>query len=213
VYCFIAYIVKTKAFMNTSELMALLALSTAASFTPGPNTTLSTALAANYGLRRAMTFVCAVPVGWGVLFTMCAGGLGALVFAVPALRVAIKVGGVGYLLWLAYKIGTARQFNLVDDSRVNITFLQGVLLQFLNIKAWMLALTVVAGWMAGHADAASRYAILLPIMLFFGFTSNLLYAAMGSLLRDWLQQGKRLQWFNRFMAAVLVLTAAWMASF
>jgi threonine/homoserine/homoserine lactone efflux protein len=199
--------------MNTSEITALLALTTAASFTPGPNTTLSTALAANYGLKRAMTFVCAVPIGWGLLFTLCAGGVGALVVAIPALRLAIKVLGVGYLLWLAYKIGTASKLSSVDESRLNVTFLQGVILQFLNIKAWMLALTVVAGWMAGKADAVSRFALLLPVMLFFGFASNLLYAAMGSLLRDWLQQGHRLVWFNRFMALVLVMTAAWMATF
>jgi threonine/homoserine/homoserine lactone efflux protein len=199
--------------MNTSELTTLLALATAASFTPGPNTTLSTALAANFGLKRAMTFVCAVPVGWGLLFTLCAGGLGALVVAVPALRLGIKVLGVGYLLWLAYKIGTTSKLSSVDASRLNVTFFQGVMLQFLNIKAWMLALTVVSGWMAGQADAAGRFAQLLPVMLFFGFSSNLLYAAMGSLLRDWLQQGSRLQWFNRFMAAVLVVTAAWMATF
>jgi threonine/homoserine/homoserine lactone efflux protein len=199
--------------MNSSELTTLLALATAASFTPGPNTTLSTALAANFGLKRAMTFVCAVPVGWGLLFTLCAGGLGALVVAVPALRLGIKVLGVGYLLWLAYKIGTTSKLSSVDASRLNVTFFQGVMLQFLNIKAWMLALTVVSGWMAGQADAAGRFAQLLPVMLFFGFSSNLLYAAMGSLLRDWLQQGSRLQWFNRFMAAVLVVTAAWMATF
>jgi threonine/homoserine/homoserine lactone efflux protein len=199
--------------MNTSELTALLALTTAASFTPGPNTTLSTALAANYGLKRAMTFVCAVPVGWGLLFTLCAGGVGALVVAIPALRLGIKVLGVGYLLWLAYKIGTTSKLSSVDSSRLNVTFFQGVMLQFLNIKAWMLALTVVAGWMAGQADAMGRFIQLLPVMLFFGFTSNLLYAAMGSLLRDWLQQGSRLQWFNRFMALVLVVTAAWMATF
>ncbi len=203
--------------MNTSELTALLALTTAASFTPGPNTTLSTALAANYGLKRAMTFVCAVPVGWGLLFTLCAGGVGALVVAMPALRLGIKVLGVGYLLWLAYKIGTANQLSSVDESRLNVTFFQGVMLQFLNIKAWMLALTVVAGWMAGQADAMSRFAVLLPVMLFFGFTSNLLYAAIGSLLRDWLEggevKGRRLVWFNRFMAVVLAVTAAWMATF
>ena len=199
--------------MNISEITALLALTTAASFTPGPNTTLSTALAANYGLKRAMTFVCAVPIGWGLLFTLCAGGVGALVVAMPALRLGIKVLGVGYLLWLAYKIGTASQLSAVDESRLNVTFFQGVMLQFLNIKAWMLALTVVAGWMAGRADAASRFALLLPVMLFFGFSSNLLYATMGSLLRDWLQKGARLLWFNRFMAVVLVVTAAWMATF
>jgi threonine/homoserine/homoserine lactone efflux protein len=199
--------------MNASELTTLLALATAASFTPGPNTTLSTALAANYGLKRAMRFVCAVPVGWGLLFTLCAGGVGALVVAVPALRLGIKVLGVGYLLWLAYKIATATKLSSVDESRLNVTFFQGVMLQFLNIKAWMLALTVVAGWMAGQADATGRFALLLPVMLFFGFSSNLLYAAMGSLLRDWLQQGDRLAWFNRFMALVLVVTAAWMATF
>lgn len=39
--------------MTAAELTALLVLCTAASFTPGPNTTLSTALAANLGLRGA----------------------------------------------------------------------------------------------------------------------------------------------------------------
>jgi threonine/homoserine/homoserine lactone efflux protein len=199
--------------MNTSELTALLALTTAASFTPGPNTTLSTALAANYGLRRAMTFVCAVPIGWGLLFSLCAGGVGALVVAVPALRLAITVLGVGYLLWLAYKIGMSRKLSEADESRLNVTFFQGVMLQFLNIKAWMLALALVAGWIAGKPDATSRFWMMFPIMLVFAFSSNLAYAAMGSLLREWLQQGKRLQWFNRFMAAVLVVTAAWMATF
>ena len=59
--------------MTAAEFSALMLLSAATSFTPGPNTTLSTALAANFGLRRAMRFVCAVPVGWGLLFTLCAG--------------------------------------------------------------------------------------------------------------------------------------------
>lgn len=199
--------------MTIAEITALLALTTAASFTPGPNTTLSTALAANYGLKRAMTFVCAVPVGWGLLFALCAGGVGALVVAVPALRLGIKVLGVGYLLWLAYKIGTATGIKAVDESRLKVTFFQGMMLQFLNIKAWMLALAIVAGWLAGRADVASRFALVLPVMMAFGFFSNLAYAVMGSMLKNWLQQGNRLQWFNRFMAAVLAVTAAWMATF
>ena len=203
--------------MNASEFIALLALTTAASFTPGPNTTLSTALAANFGLKRAMTFVCAVPIGWGLLFTLCAGGVGALVVAMPALRLGIKVLGVGYLLWLAYKIGTANTSNSklssVNESRLNVTFFQGVMLQFLNIKAWMLALALVAGWIAGKPDATSRFLMMFPILLAYAFASNLAYATLGSLLREWLQVGSRLSWFNRFMAVVLAVTAAWMATF
>ena len=206
--------------MSSPEFTALLLLSTAASFTPGPNTTLSTALAANLGLPRAMRFVVAVPVGWGLLFTLCAGGLGALVVALPLLRSAIQWLGIGYLLWLAFKMAGASALGEVDAARMNVTFGQGVALQFLNIKAWMLGLTVTAGWLAGREDALARFAITLPMMLAFGFFSNLLYAAIGSLLRDWLcgpvvagvATAQRLRWFNRGMAAVLVATAAWMGS-
>jgi threonine/homoserine/homoserine lactone efflux protein len=126
---------------------------------------------------------------------------------------AIKVLGVGYLLWLAYKIGMASQLSSVDESRLKVTFWQGVMLQFLNIKAWMLALALVAGWIAGKPDAASRFLLMFPILLLYAFASNLVYAAMGSLLREWLQVGSRLTWFNRTMAAVLAVTAAWMATF
>jgi len=206
--------------MQAAEFTALLVLSTATSFTPGPNTTLSTALAANLGLRRAMRFVVAVPVGWGLLFSLCAGGLGALVVAMPAMRMAIQFAGIAYLLWLAFKLAGSRVLGQADASKLNVTLFQGVMLQFLNIKAWMLALTVVAGWLAGREDALARFAITLPLMLAFGFFSNLLYALIGSLLRDWLAgpvvsgvaTAQRLRWFNRSMALVLVLTAFWMAT-
>ncbi len=198
--------------MNTAEFTALLLLTTVASFTPGPNTTLSTALAANLGLKRSLRFVFAVPVGWGVLFSLCAAGVGSLVVAVPALRIAIQVLGVGYLLWLAFKLARSSQLAQADTSRLNVTFMQGVMMQFLNIKAWMLALTVVAGWLAGRPDVLTRFAITLPLMMMFGLASNLAYALVGSLLREWLTQGNRLRWFNRGMAAILVVTAAWMAT-
>ena len=198
--------------MPLAEFTALLFLATAMSFTPGPNTTLSTALAANHGLPHAMRFVCAVPVGWSALLLLCAGGVGALVVAAPLLRLAIKAVGIGYLLWLAWKLSHSASLAEADAARLNVGFWQGTLLQFVNIKAWLLALTIVAGWIAGRGDALQRLAIVLPVMLLFAFFSNLAYAATGALLRQWLAQGRRLLWFNRAMALVLVLTAAWMTT-
>ena len=206
--------------MNAAEFSALLVLATATSFTPGPNTTLSTALAANFGLRRAMRFVCAVPVGWGLLFALCAGGVGALVVAWPLLRWSILLGGVGYLLWLAWRLSGSRSLSAVNAARLNVSFTHGVMLQFLNIKAWMLALSIVAGWVAGRPDAAERFVQVLPVLLAYAFFSNLTYATVGSLLRHWLAgplvdgqpTGGRLLVFNRCMALALVLTAVWMLS-
>ena len=194
--------------------MALGVLATAMSFSPGPNTTLSTALAANHGLRRAMPFVCAVPVGWGALLTVCALGLGGLILAVPLLGLAVKLLGVGYLLLLASKIARSSQLGEADSARMNITFWQGAALQFVNIKAWMIALAIVSGWIAGRDNPGQRFAIVLPVMLAFAFFSNLAYALLGSLLRNWLAgpdgSGRRLLMFNRVMALVLVATAIWM---
>jgi threonine/homoserine/homoserine lactone efflux protein len=204
--------------MNASEFGALLVLATATSFTPGPNTTLSTALAANHGLPRALHFVCAVPVGWALLLVLCSAGVGALVLAQPVLRWAILAGGVGYLLWLAGRLWHSRTLGQADAARLQVGFGQGVALQFLNIKAWMLALSIVAGWIAGRDDAMQRFVQVLPVMLAYAFVSNLTYALAGSLLRQWLAgpvvdgqpSGRRLLAFNRCMSAALVLTAAWM---
>ncbi len=76
-------------------MTALLLLCTAVSFTQGPNTTLSTAQAANFGLQFALGFLVAVPVGWGLLRSLCPSGVGPLVVSFPPLRLGVKFCGVG----------------------------------------------------------------------------------------------------------------------
>lgn len=202
--------------MTADEFAALLAFATAMSFTPGPNTTLATALAANFGMRRALRFVVAVPAGWTLLMLACGLGLGALVLALPAARWAVKTVGVGYLLWLAWKLSRTARLGEADARRLRVGFWQGVALQFVNIKAWMLALTLAAGWVATAngvpaANPGERLAIVSVVMVVFAFSSNFAYAVVGSMLRHWLAQGARLLWFNRVMALVLVAVALWMA--
>jgi threonine/homoserine/homoserine lactone efflux protein len=197
--------------MNSTEFGALLVLATAVSFTPGPNTTLSTAIAANRGLKPAMRFVCAVPVGWGLLLVLCALGLGAVVMAAPMLRWAVLGLGVAYMLWLAWRLSGSAALTANDARKLDVGFAQGVLLQFVNLKAWLLAMAIASGWVAGRADWPVRLAQVLPVMLLFALSSNLAYALMGSALRGWLAQGRRLLWFNRAMALALAVTALWMA--
>lgn len=196
--------------MPLAELTALLLLATSMSFSPGPNTTLATTLAANHGLRPAMRFVLSVPLGWCVLVLLSTAGIGAAVLAVPMLLWAIKAAGVAYLLWMAWRLSATGQLKQDERPVLRVGFWQGVGLQFVNIKAWLLSLSIVAGWVAGHDDLLSRLAVVLPVMAGYALASNLLYACVGALLRHWLAQGKRLLWFNRAMAALLALTALWM---
>ena len=200
--------------MSSAEFIALIALATVGTFTPGPNTTLSATLAANYGLRRALPFVCAVPAGWSLLLILNATGLGALVLGFPALRWGFLVTGALYLLWLAWKLASPQRLSESTQGPI-VGFKQGMMLQFINIKAWFLALSVVSGWVIGHDDTLGRLFETLPVFMFFGLASNLTYAWIGASLRHWLRgpddSALRLQWFNRGMALALLVTVAWMA--
>lgn len=196
--------------MSAAEFAALLAFATAMSFTPGPNTTLSTALAANYGLQRALRFVVAVPFGWALLLLVCVAGVGALVQAVPALALVIKTAGIGYMLWLAWQLARRDRILASADGKPPVGFAGGVALQFVNIKAWLNALTVSATWIAIEGQIGLRLAQALPVLMAYALVSNLLYAMVGASLRGWLAQGRRLLWFNRGLALVLVATAVWM---
>ena len=199
--------------MSSEELFALIALATVGTFTPGPNTALSATIAANHGLRRALPFVCAVPAGWGVLLVLNAAGLGVMVLGYPPLRWGLLAAGVLYLLWLAWKLANTQHLSEAAIGPV-VGFKQGVMLQFINIKAWFLALSVVSGWVIGHDDTVARLLETLPIFMFFGLTSNLTYAWIGASLRHWLRgpndTAQRLQWFNRIMALALLGTVVWM---
>jgi threonine/homoserine/homoserine lactone efflux protein len=191
------------------QWLSLLIFTTLMSFTPGPNTMLSSALAANYGLKRALPFIASVPVGWVALLWLCAAGIGAVVKTYPPIGISIKVLGVAYLCWLAWKILHSHTVAERSDA-VPVTFLQGALLQFVNIKAWFGSLTITSAWIATAPDVLTRTLWLTPVFMAFAFASNFTYAFVGASLRSWLLVGKRLAYFNTALAVALVLTAIWM---
>ena len=197
--------------MSSTELAALLAYATVMAFTPGPNTTLATALAANHGLAQAMRFVLAVPVGWCLLLAASIGGLGALLLAVPALGQGLRWAGVAYMLWLASRLWSrATTPAATRAAGFHVGFARGVALQFVNTKAWLNALTISATWITVEGQFALRAAQVLPIAALYGLASNFSYACVGAALRGWLARGRRLLWFNRAMALLLMATALWM---
>jgi threonine/homoserine/homoserine lactone efflux protein len=113
--------------------------------------------------------------------------------ALPPVRWTVKMVGFSYLLWLAVRLPRDGALAERDVSRLHVSFPQGLVLQFANLKAWMLALTLAVVWTApadGNVPATTaRLAIVLGVMVTFGFTSNLSYALLGSLLRRRLARG------------------------
>ncbi|MBU3603493.1 LysE family translocator [Polynucleobacter sp. AP-Kaivos-20-H2] len=202
---------------NANEFIALVLFSAAMTFSPGPNTMLTTAIATNEGFRRTIPFTLSVPIGW--LFIMLASGLGlgALITEVPSLRLSIKLLGCFYLLWLAFKLCQRKQLDDVSTANLNMNFFKGVVIQFLNIKVWLLAITVNGSWVIyteGQTtnNPTERLAMACAVLMFFAFTSNMTYAITGALFKEWLGTGRRLMFFNYLLAIMLIATALWTLS-
>lgn len=200
--------------MSLRELIALIVFCAVMTFSPGPNTMLTTAIASNEGLRKVIPFTLAVPFGWLLILLITGFGIGTLVIQLPILRWLIQIAGCAYLLWLAFLLSRRHELQTIEPSKLQITFIKGVALQFLNIKVWLLAVTVTSTWII-HAEGQvslnqhERLALASFVVMFFAFASNFSYALIGALVRNWLVHGKRLLIFNRILAALLAATAIW----
>ena len=199
---------------SLNEFIALIFFCAAMSFSPGPNTMLTTAIATNEGFKRTIPFALAVPVGWLLVMLACGVGIGALIAEIPAIRLAIKILGCVYLIWLALKLCKSRQLQEVNPNRLNMNFVKGVAIQFLNIKVWLLAITIMGSWIIYAEGQPStnpdqRLMLVCAVVMFFAFISNISYAIAGALFKTWLGTGKRLVVFNYLLAALLIATAIW----
>jgi threonine/homoserine/homoserine lactone efflux protein len=190
----------------TPDLLAAIALfGFASSITPGPNNTMLLASGANFGLRRTIPHLFGVSAGFFVLLVSVGLGMGALFAAYPILRDGLKLAGTVYLLWLAWKIATAKGLGGGPSATSDrpLTFAQAAAFQWVNPKAWAMAL----GAMTAYAPKGSPVLGPLGVACITGLVNMpciAIWAAFGAMLRRFLDSPRVLRVFNLLMAALLV---------
>lgn len=194
--------------MSQDILLALVAFAFVSSITPGPNNLMLMASGTNFGFVRTLPHMIGVGLGFtGMIFLL---GLGVVqVFnAIPGSLLALKVGSAVYLLYLAWKIANAAPPADANDASAEgrpLTFLQAVLFQWVNPKAWTMALTAIGAYTIPENPLVS----LLIVTAVFG-AINLpcvsSWTALGTQLRRLLNNPLRLRIFNYTAAILLVLS-------
>ncbi len=191
--------------MDTATLTALVTFAFATSITPGPNNMMLFASGVNFGFRRTIPHMLGIGAGFLSLLLGVGLGLGALLATVPVLYTGLKIAGGLYLLYIAWKIGSSRTLGEGKTSGRPMTFLGAAAFQWVNPKAWVMAVTA----MAAYTDPVHYLTSVAIVGLVFGAV-NLpavsTWAGFGSALRDWLSVPVRLKWFNISMAVLLVLS-------
>ncbi|MBM3615412.1 MAG: LysE family translocator [Alphaproteobacteria bacterium] len=188
--------------MNADLLLALLGFTFATLATPGPNNMMLLASGVNFGLRRTVPHILGVCAGHAFLVFMVSMGLSGLFHAVPQAIIILKVLSVAYMLWLAWKIAHAAAPRPGQAGGKPFSFLQAAAFQWVNPKAWAMAM----GAVSAYAGEGGLVAVLTISAVFaaVNLPSVSAWVILGEALRHWLQVPARLRAFNGTMAALLV---------
>lgn len=196
--------------MNTDTLFTAGLFAVVSSVTPGPNNTMLMASGVNFGFRRAQPHLWGVNLGF-TFMVLCVGlGLHSVLDRFPQFYDLLRYAGSAYMLWIAWKLASARPAPAADTDGGNtpptiqpMGFWAAAAFQWVNPKAWVMVVTAMstylppdAGWLGTLQLAAVQTAVGSPCVL--------VWAAFGSAMREWLADPLRLRIFNISMALALV---------
>ncbi|QUJ75871.1 LysE family translocator [Sulfitobacter albidus] len=188
--------------MTLDLLTALAVFAFVSSATPGPNNLMLMASGANFGFSRTIPHMAGISVGFAVMMIGVGLGLVQLFDRVPVIYDVLKIVSVLYMLWLAWKIANAAPVTRTAEAGRPMTFLQAAAFQWVNPKAWAMALTAITAYVG---DSGAGW-LILGALLF--ATVNLpsvsIWTVAGQQLQRILTNPRRLRAYNWTMAILLI---------
>lgn len=188
--------------MTSDLLTALAVFAFVSSITPGPNNLMLMASGANFGFRRSVPHMLGIGVGFVFMLLLVGAGLIQLFDAWPPSYQVMKGLSVIYLVWLAWKTATAAGLSSPDATGRPMTFIEAAAFQWVNPKAWAMALTA----MTVYAPDRSGWAIVIVAIVFgaINLPSVSTWTLLGQQIARVLTNHRRRVAFNCGMAVLLL---------
>lgn len=195
--------------MTAETLPALLALAVATLYTPGPNNTMLATSGAHFGFRRTIPHLLGVAIGFPLMLLIVGLMLGELFQSSVVLREGLRWGGAALLLWMAWKIAQAGGLHSGTGAAHPMSFLQAAAFQWINPKAWTMAVAATSQFIRPEAPFATA-ALVAGSFCALGLGSSATWTYAGQAIARWLTTDRRLKLFNLVMAGLIVLSVVQM---
>lgn len=163
-----------------------------------------TATGVNFGVRRGIPHLMGICIGFPVMLILIGLGFGGLFELYPLLHELIKLVGVVYLLYLAWKIGNTRRSDEQEAQSRPMTFMQAAAFQWVNPKAWIMGSSALAAFTSLEANFLLQVMIVAGTFLLITIPSAGVWLIFGAGLQHVLKDPKHLRIFNISMAVLLV---------
>jgi threonine/homoserine/homoserine lactone efflux protein len=187
----------------SESLLPFILFALSATLTPGPNNVMLLASGANFGLRATGPHMLGISIGFPVMVVAVGLGLGAVFEQWPVLHEILRWAGSAYLLWLAWKIATAAGMGEAEKRGRPFTFLQAAGFQWVNPKAWIMAVSAFSVYAVAEVDPLPQALLFGAVFCAVAFPSCGIWAAFGSVIGRILKSQRSLRAFNFVMAALL----------
>jgi threonine/homoserine/homoserine lactone efflux protein len=188
--------------MTYQYITALTMFAFVSSITPGPNNLMLMASGANFGFMRSLPHMLGISIGFCFMVVLVGIGLIKIFDLYPISYTIMKVVSVGYMLFLAYKIANSAPPKDTKKTGKPFTFLQAAAFQWVNPKAWVMALGAITLF-----ASSQEFSAIVVVAVAFGlvnFPAITLWTILGQQMRRWLNSSTKLRAFNYTMAGLLI---------
>ena len=189
--------------MTLETFLALSLYSFATSITPGPNNLMLLASGANFGMRRTLPHAFGIGFGFVVMTIIVGLAMGAVEQALPGFSRILRLVSLAYMAWLAWRLASSGSLQPIDGEAKPMGFVAASLFQWINPKAWAMALTAMAIYTSPESHTMSVFIVAL-IFEAVGLPCMFVWAGFGVALRGFLSVPARLRAFNILMALLLI---------
>ena len=176
----------------------------AAAITPGPNNIMIMASGLNFGTARSLPHLLGICIGFPVMIVLIGIGFGVIFQTYPILHEIIKIVGIFYLIYLAWRIANAGSNAQTAKPSKPFTFLQSAFFQWVNPKAWIMASSAIAAYTTMGQDIFFEVLLIAFIFFLVAFPSAGSWLIFGASMQHFLQKPVYQNAFNTSMALLLI---------
>ncbi|MGB1961868.1 MAG: LysE family translocator [Candidatus Puniceispirillaceae bacterium] len=191
--------------METTNLLAVITFAMVTAFTPGPNNLMLAASGANFGFRRTVPHIAGITIGFMTVFLAAGAGLASLFAALPQLYDLLKILSVLFLIYLAWRIGSAGRVERRDRDRP-LSFTQAALFQAVNPKGVSVIISTVSAYTSDAHSLASEISVLLIVFVLTTIGATTSWCLFGTAIARIFTTRRKLRMFNVTMAFLLILS-------
>jgi len=190
-----------------SMFISIISFAFVTAMSPGPNNFMLLSSGLTFGYKKTLAHIIGSVVGFPIMVIAVGLGIDTLFELYPLLYDILKVVGIAYLLWMAWKIANSSStMSSNDEVKKPFTFLQAVLFQWVNPKAWAMVITVMGSFITSKEHTFLQVLVIALTYLIIGFLSTNSWALGGFYLQRFISNERRVRIFNVLMALLLVFS-------